>query len=106
MDKLEAAKMVVTGMTLDQMLGTMAFTVLFVIGIISLVIWINKNQSAAMKESLKPLQRVPEQLDELNLKVKSGEDLNRMIEVKLQDHALNCPGRLSCNVTPNKRKIK
>ena len=51
--------------------------------------------SYIMKLHLKPLCEVPKQLADLQQKVKSGDDLSRMIDVKIQYHELNCPVRQS-----------
>lgn len=85
----ESMKELATGMTKNE---AVAMVVMTLFGIACMIVIL----SYVIRLHLKPLQEVPKQLTDLNARVKSGEDLNRMIDVKVQEHALNCPGRSAC----------
>ena len=77
---------VITGMTKGELAAVIGIVLIAYSTLIAALSYI-------MKLHLKPLQEVPKQLTDLQQKVKSGEDLNRMIDVKIQYHELSCPVR-------------
>ena len=93
MDKMEATRIMVQGMSVDQMAVT-AFATLalfvFIIGItISITVFLNKQQMLRMNSLLEPLKNIPVMLAALQAKVKSGEQLEKMMEDKIKYHELN-----------------
>lgn len=90
MDKVEAAKIIVEGMTADQMAVT-AFSAValfvFCVGItISITVFLNKQQMLRINALLEPLKDIPVILATLQAKVKSGEQLEDMMDKKIQYH--------------------
>jgi cell division protein FtsL len=82
----EVVETVVTGMTKGELAAVICIVVVTIAAAIAILSYI-------MSLHLKPLQKVPDQLSQLNGKVKSGSELNLMIENKIQEHELNCPNR-------------
>ncbi len=77
---------IITGMTKSE-LAAVIFITLAIIGLAISIL------SYVMQLHLKPLKEVPNQLCEIKSKIKSENELNLMINNKIQQHELNCPNR-------------
>lgn len=77
---------IITGMTKGE-IAAVIVGVIIAMGVLILVL------GYIMRLNLKPLSNVPNDLIELKTKVKSGEELDRMIIVRVQEHELKCPFR-------------
>jgi len=92
MDNVEAARIMVQGMSADQMIVTaLASIALFVLIIsitISITVFLNKQMMLRINSLLDPLKDIPVILATLQSKVKSGEQLEKMIDDKIKYHEL------------------
>ncbi len=85
----QVAEAIITGMTK----GELAAVVCATITIFSLMIGA---LSYIMHLHLKPLKEIPGQLSDLNSKVKSGDELNLMMDNKILQHQVSCK---NCGIT-------
>jgi len=76
----------ITGMTKGELVFVVFGTIAILVTLIGGISWF-------IRLMLKPLANVPNQLAEIQGKLKSEADLNRMITIKIQEHELNCPNR-------------
>jgi hypothetical protein len=74
---------IVTGMTKGELAAVICATIIIIGTAIAIL-------SYVMNLHLKPLKNVPNQLTELNSKVKSGNELNLMMDNKILYHEKNC----------------
>lgn len=95
MDKVEATRIIVEGMTVDQMavtaFATLALFVFIISIVISITVFLNKQQMLRINSLLEPLKDIPVILATLQAKVKSGIELEKMIDDKIKYHSVNCP---------------
>ena len=86
----QVVEKVITGMTKVDLAAVIFFTAGTIAALVLIFGYI-------MKLNLKVFQDMPEKLDKLNAKVKSGEELGRMIREQVQKHELTCPLRINNN---------
>ena len=91
MDKMEMAQTALTGMTLPELLVVVFCSIGIVVLLLGLVLWINKQQMEKFSALFEPLKDIPVILAGLQAKVKSGVELEVMIDKKIEYHALKCP---------------
>lgn len=82
----QTTETIITGMTKGEV-AALIIGVIVCMGVIILVL------GYVMRLNLKPLEGVPNDLIELKTKVKSGEELARMIDNRVLRHELECPLR-------------
>lgn len=95
MDKIEATRIMVEGITVDQVavmvFATVALFVLVIGIVISITVFLNKQQMLRINSLLEPLKDIPVILATLQAKVKSGEQLEKMMDDKIKYHSVQCP---------------
>jgi len=84
----QTTETIITGMTKGEV-AALIIGVIVCMGIIIMVL------GYIMRLNLEPLKTVPKDLIELKTKVKSGEELARMIDNRVLRHELECPLRCS-----------
>lgn len=77
---------IIAGMTKGEV-AALIIGVIVCMGVVIMVL------GYIMRLNLKPLENVPNDLIELKTKVKSGEELARMIDNRVLRHELECPFR-------------
>lgn len=82
----QVVEKVITGMTKVDLAAVIFFTAGTIAALVLIFGYI-------MKLNLRVFQNMPADLTELNKKVKSGDELDRMIRDQVQYHELNCPLR-------------
>ena len=83
----EITETIITGMTKGELVAVILGT-LMILGLGIAIL------GYLMQLHLKPLKDVPNQLSEIKSKIKTGSELNLMIQNQIQNHELNCPVRM------------